>query len=121
MDTIEVKSVAVGDACTFVDAHGQHHAAIVTAVWGEFYDTPTWTEEQSREHFGQWTRPDYYSEEEWEARIVNMVGVAHTVPSVNVVYATGDDAKTDPYGRQIERATSVVHKTLQAAHGMYWY
>jgi hypothetical protein len=28
----------------------------------------------------------------------------------NLVYVSGDESKTDPYGRQIERATSVVHK-----------
>lgn len=41
-------------------------------------------------------------------------------PSVNVVYASSDDSKTDQYGRQIERNTSVVHKSNQFAHGMYW-
>jgi hypothetical protein len=42
-------------------------------------------------------------------------------PSINVVYVTDDTAKTDTYGRQIERNTSVVHRSNQAAHGMYWY
>jgi hypothetical protein len=42
-------------------------------------------------------------------------------PSINVVYVTDDEAKTDSYGRQIERSTSVVHQSNQAAHGMYWY
>jgi len=40
--------------------------------------------------------------------------------SVNLVYVSGDPSKTDPYGRQIERETSVVHKSYQSAHGMYW-
>lgn len=38
----------------------------------------------------------------------------------NLLYVSGDDTKTDPYGRQIERATSVVHKFAQSAPGMYW-
>lgn len=42
-------------------------------------------------------------------------------PSINVVYTTGDESKTDSYGRQIERSTSVVHQSNQAAHGMYWH
>jgi hypothetical protein len=41
-------------------------------------------------------------------------------PGCNLLWVSDDDTKTDPYGRQIERATSVVHKTKQAAHGNYW-
>lgn len=41
-------------------------------------------------------------------------------PSLNVVYVDGDETKTDSYGRQIARSTSVVHQSKQAAHGMYW-
>ncbi len=43
-----------------------------------------------------------------------------TLPCVNVVFASCDEDKHDPYGRQIERETSVVHKTVQPAHGCYW-
>ncbi len=42
-------------------------------------------------------------------------------PSVNLVFVVGDDSKTDQYGRQIDRATSVVHQSQQSAHGRYWY
>ncbi len=41
-------------------------------------------------------------------------------PSINLVFVTDDTSKTDPYGRQIERNTSVVHKSMQGAHGMFW-
>ncbi len=41
-------------------------------------------------------------------------------PSINVVVVSDDPAKDDPYGRQMERWTSVVHKDDQAAHGNYW-
>ena len=41
-------------------------------------------------------------------------------PGCNVVIVADDAAKDDPYGRQIERWTSVVHKTKQPAHGNYW-
>jgi hypothetical protein len=43
-----------------------------------------------------------------------------TRPSVNVVYIADDETMTDQYGRQIERKTSVVHESNQAAHGMFW-
>lgn len=39
---------------------------------------------------------------------------------LNVVYVSQDEAKTDPYGRQIERQTSLLHKSSQPAHGIYW-
>lgn len=41
-------------------------------------------------------------------------------PALNVVCVDADEAKTDSYGRQIARSTSVVHQSHQAAHGMYW-
>ena len=41
-------------------------------------------------------------------------------PSINLVFVTEDEAKVDSYGRQIDRATSVVHHSNQAAHGRYW-
>ncbi len=41
-------------------------------------------------------------------------------PSINVVIVSNDESKTDGYGRQIERETSVPHQNEQAAHGYYW-
>lgn len=40
---------------------------------------------------------------------------------INVVFVSGDEAKRDDYGRQIERTTSLPHKNTNGmAHGMYW-
>lgn len=41
-------------------------------------------------------------------------------PSINMVIVSSDPSKEDPFGRQMERKTSVVHQENQAAHGMYW-
>lgn len=38
----------------------------------------------------------------------------------NLVYASSDETKQDAYGRQIERDSSVVHKSVQPAHGKYF-
>lgn len=38
----------------------------------------------------------------------------------NLVYVSGDESKTDPYGRQIERVTSIVHKDHNGAPGNCW-
>ena len=40
--------------------------------------------------------------------------------SLNVVYVDQEETKRDQYGRQIARATSVVHESHQSAHGMKW-
>lgn len=41
-------------------------------------------------------------------------------PSLNLVYVSADETKTDQYGRQIERKTSIVHESRQGAHGNFW-
>jgi hypothetical protein len=41
-------------------------------------------------------------------------------PSINVVFVDPNDCKTDSYGRQTSRETSLVHKARQAAHGRFW-
>ena len=38
----------------------------------------------------------------------------------NLVVVSSEEDKTDPYGRQIERFTSVCHKSVQAAPGWFW-
>lgn len=43
-----------------------------------------------------------------------------SVPCINLVFVSEDNSKQDPYGRQIERNTSVVHRSNQAAHGWYY-
>ena len=49
-----------------------------------------------------------------------MAGKLADSPGVNVVYVSGDESRTDSYGRQVERATSVVHESAQPASGMFW-
>src|SRR5687768_8687179 len=113
----ELIPVNVGDAVVFVDPVGKPHAALITAIHGKFYDTPLWTLEKVEAFYGTFTRPDYYTEEAWAERKQAMVGTVHTVPSVNVVYVSDDEAEHDPYGNQIKRSTSVCHRSAQAAHG----
>jgi len=85
----------------YVDPQGVRHAAIVTSWWG--------AEGAGSKGEGTYGSkpPDPYQ------------GAAGD-PGCNLVYVSGDTAKTDPYGRQLERATSVVHKSKQPAHGNYW-
>lgn len=41
-------------------------------------------------------------------------------PALNLVHASGDPSKEDPYGRQIERPTSIPHVSGQQAPGVCW-
>jgi len=41
-------------------------------------------------------------------------------PCINIVYVSKDETKTDSYGRQIERDTSVPHRSSQTAPGNWW-
>ena len=48
---------------------------------------------------------------------------AQFTPSINCVYVSGDSSKNDPYGRQLERLSSLSH--YNGTHGMptrgrYW-
>jgi hypothetical protein len=59
---------------------------------------------------------------------VDSVGVRHEALvtnhwnlTVNVVFVTADETKTDSYGSQVERMTSCVHKTLTSSPGYFWF
>lgn len=59
---------------------------------------------------------------EHKALVTAVWGSEHSQwePAINIVFVSDDEARTDQYGRQLERHTSVVHKTAQPAHGMFW-
>ncbi len=86
--------ISIGDAVTYVDQKSQSHEALVTAVWGS----------GKTHEYGVWC--------EWEE--------GKSAPSVNLVFVSSDASRKDDCGRQIERETSVTHKTSQQAHGFYW-
>ena len=48
-----------------------------------------------------------------------LVTAVFTPTCINVVFLSKDEAKHDPYGRQIERETSVTHKDTNT-YGRYW-
>lgn len=47
-----------------------------------------------------------------------------SVPCINVVYVSNDDAKRDPFGRQLERMSSLAHYCTgphnMPTPGRYW-
>lgn len=51
-----------------------------------------------------------------------LITAAWSPTCCNLVYVSDDEKKDDSYGRQIERATSVMHKSAQGdtVYGMVW-
>jgi hypothetical protein len=39
---------------------------------------------------------------------------------INVAFVSGDPSRTDTFGRQLERQTSVAHQRAWPAHGNFW-
>jgi hypothetical protein len=95
----ELQNPVVGQAVIYVDEVGVEHNALLTAVHGIATYTSVWSEDLKG--FDPNTKKTIY-------------------PCVNLLYVTKEDAKIDPYGRQISRASSVSHKDSYAAHGRYW-
>lgn len=40
--------------------------------------------------------------------------------AINVAYVSDDTSRTDTFGRQLERETSVQHQSIQTAAGRFW-
>lgn len=87
----------LSDPVIYVDPFGVVRGAILTTIWDR----------------GQNGRGDSHN---------NTVESDADAPCVNLVFTSGDDNRTDNAGagRQIERASSVVHMRMQSAHGNYW-
>jgi hypothetical protein len=71
-------------------------------------------DESGRLHDGLVTR-------QWGSIEGTVVKDGEAGPCVNVLFVTDDQAKTDPYGLQIERLSSCSHKRSTTAPGRYWY
>lgn len=96
------RELKVGQHVIYTDSRGVKHDAVVTAWWASgLYDEATGrcpqlgTLEEFRKLHGE-----------------------NAYPGLNLVIVTGDEKKTDEYGRQIERFTSVCHRTsMPGCHG----
>lgn len=49
-----------------------------------------------------------------------LVTVVHNPECINLLHVSGDAAKQDQYGRQIERPSSVQRMGVTSAHGYYF-
>lgn len=55
-----------------------------------------------------------------DALITAIWGDPNATPAINIVYVSDDEKRTDQYGRQTVHYTSVVHESMQSAHGNFW-
>jgi len=91
-----MKQLTEKDAVRYWDSQGREHKALVTAIHGTYgYSCGTVKREDGSEF-----------------------DAGH--PSINVVYVTPEVGKTDSWGLQLERNSSVVHADSQGAGGNYW-
>lgn len=90
-----MKRVTVGNAVKVVDEFGVEHDGLVTAVWGDPNGAVTFEYDDSKP--------------------------VHCL--INVTYVSNDPAKTDCYGRQLERnLTSTCHRSAAGGcPGRYWF
>lgn len=88
----EIRQAKANEHVVFTDSRGVERSALLTIVHGESSMVPARNGQGEQEYH----------------------------PSVNLVFVTGDPSKTDPYGLQIERESSVVHRNDQGAHGNFW-
>jgi hypothetical protein len=86
----EIYIPKAGDLVEYVDENGHKHNAIVSACHGN--EANVWEKEDGTK----------------------------VLPVINVLYVSADETKTDPYGRQIERASSVQHVAGTTAKGRFW-
>jgi hypothetical protein len=92
-----MQNVKKGDHVVVVDSVGKRHDALITNLF------------VVRDENGK-----MMSVEEYKAKY-NMY------PSINAVYVSDDESRTDSYGQQIERFTSFPHRSAQpATNGFFW-
>ena len=98
------RAFKIGCSVIFFDSHREPHEALTT----------------------NWFHGDHngISVADWEAaQRARGVTSPLWMPCCNVVYTAPDEAKQDPYGRQLERATSVSYGRQQGTTpfvGMCW-
>jgi hypothetical protein len=90
-----MKKVQIGSPVKVVDEFGVEHDGLVTQPWG--------------------SGPD--GAQEYDDSDGKQVTLA-----INVVFVSGDQTKTDTYGRQTEHLSSCVHRSIKGeCPGRYWY
>lgn len=107
----------VGDAVIVYDEHRKRHDGLITAIHG-------WTTKEQRDQqiantvAGYETQMAEAESDEGKARIQEWIDgskrtleIPFSPSAINAVYLSSDESKSDPYGRQVERLSSLQHKS----------
>ena len=57
---------------------------------------------------------------EHDALVTIYFGGSYPDGALNCVFVSNDESKNDPYGRQLERLSSVSRQSQHTAHGRFW-
>lgn len=107
--------VNVGDSVSISDENRVDHMALVTAIHG-------WTTPEQRETYivqqreagkkqldnGSINQEHY---DRWSQSLDDLAAAPFSPSCINVVYVSKDPSKSDPYGQQIERMSSLAHES----------
>ena len=91
------RELRIGQPILYVDSKGVEQHALITHVWGCY---------EGEDHDGNKLGP--YTQEQYEETCIN------------VCYMSKDESKTDDYGRQLERDTSVCFAGNMSVRGRCW-
>jgi hypothetical protein len=124
------QELTIGGVVVFIDQHRLEHKALVTCIHGDPQGR------QMREHrksakeltdeekasgkwrVDQWDPPIYaYEVDENGNDLVDYGEPGEDWPCINLVIVSPNTDCQDPYGRQLERHTSVVHQSHSSAVG----
>lgn len=95
---MEKRKLKLGQSVVYFDSYGKPGKALVTNI------------------FHQYVKAD----ERHTGLEVEFDAVGGQYPCLNLLFISKDVTRRDDCGRQMERNTSVIHKTHTPAQGNYW-
>jgi len=111
------RTLEIGDRVVYHDPEGRPQDALVTAMHDATTQEGVWTTQMPYAGDAPSGEEEY---EAWKkAQDFDRIRNHEHGPLINVVAVSLDTHKTDSYGRQVERSTSVPHKS-DGVHGYYW-
>ena len=124
------RELKIGDVVVFIDAHRIELKSLVTCIHGDPQGRQAITTRKSasllteeEKASGEWELdkhdPPLYANkvDEKGSMIVEYEEPGEHWPCINLVIVSPNPDCQDPYGRQLERHTSVVHQTNSSAVG----
>lgn len=126
----EARELKIGGVVIFIDSHRMEHKALVTCIHGDPQGRQAATIRKAADELteeekasGEWELdkhdPPIYANkvDEKGCMIVEHGEPGEDWPCINLIIVSPNQDCQDPYGRQLERHTSVVHQSNSSAVG----